>query len=329
MQATTTSPKQPETPAFPFYQSHEGVTGMSDSGRKWQRLRVPADLTGKRVLDIGSNEGLVTSWCAKNGAEQVIGIDFDRPRVAYAQERYGSDKLEFRHQTWASLPEGQFGLVLWTSAMHYEKDPKSVLTNIHRRLEPNGLLILECGFVSAPGREMVTVSRHSDTTLYPTIDYLTEVLLSEFSVRQVTEAEVTPGDPIPRAVFHCRPRLPTVLFVIGRTGAGKTGLVSAHLGRTADKVLRLDMLVSRVAQGQYVHGPLQEAIKANYNPDNLGPIYSAIQSEPLRDSFLNWLAQLCARSDGLVVIEGDLTAETVGLFSGQNLDRRVWVVSKL
>jgi 2-polyprenyl-3-methyl-5-hydroxy-6-metoxy-1,4-benzoquinol methylase len=148
---------------FPFYQSHEGVVGMSDSRHKWERLQVPEDLTGRTVLDIGCNEGLITSWLAQRNAEKVIGIDFDKPRIEYARLTYPAPNISFLCQSWSPLPDGRFDLVLWTSAMHYEKDPKSVLQNIWRQLKPDGLLILECGYVGSSGREMIPVTRHSDT----------------------------------------------------------------------------------------------------------------------------------------------------------------------
>lgn len=315
---------------FPFYQSHEGIVGMSNSRRKWERLQVPANLKGSHVLDIGCNEGLLTSWCAANGADNVIGIDFDKPRIAHAQKCYGSDKVEFRTQSWAVLPDGPFELILWTSAMHYESDPKSVIAAVHHRLTAEGLFILECGvIVDCPGREMISISRHSDVALYPTIDYLMDVLLADFSVRRVTEPELTPGDAIPRAVFHCRRRRPTVLFVVGKSGVGKTDLVAKHLGNAAEKVVSLDVILSRVAKGEFVHGALQELIKANYDPKNLGTIYDLVQEKPIVDSFLSWLAQLCAKSDELVVIEGDLLPATVELFRQFNADRNVWMVTKV
>lgn len=68
--------------------------------------------------------------------------------------------------------------------MHYENDPKFVLQNIRRQLKQDGLLILECGYFGSPGREMVPVSRHSDTRLYPTQEYLVQVLLQNFAVRR-------------------------------------------------------------------------------------------------------------------------------------------------
>lgn len=84
---------------FSFDHSHEGVVGMSDSRRKWERLQVPKDLTGSTVLDIGCNEGLLTSWLAGRNAAKVIGIDVDKPRIEYARLNYSAPTISFHCQS--------------------------------------------------------------------------------------------------------------------------------------------------------------------------------------------------------------------------------------
>jgi SAM-dependent methyltransferase len=200
----------------PFYQSHEGVAGMTDTAARWERLRIPEKLEGSRVLDISCNEGLISHWCSERGTTEVIGIDFDNDRIVFANKHYARDNVHFLHQRWNDLPAGSFDLVLWTSAMHYEIDPKNILMNIKSRLSPSGLLILECGVIQWPGREMIPYARQSDIRFYPTKDFLEKWLLADFSIREVSPPEPLLGEPVPRAVYHCRPRVPTVVFVIGR-----------------------------------------------------------------------------------------------------------------
>lgn len=314
---------------IPFYfQSHEGIVGLTDTRHKWERLQLPGSLAGKSILEIGCNEGQITNWLAERGAAKVVGIDSDEARIDFARHRYCSDTIQFLSQSWATLPDGPFDIVLWANAMHYEKDPKSVLSNVLRRLSPDGLLILECGYLVQPGREMVSIARHLDSNvaLYPTYEYLTEVLLRDFSIQQVAEPElasiqrvaepevallrqftgleIKPGDtdPVPRGVFHCRPRAPEVMFVTGGE-IGKVNLLRS-LGRAADKVISVDDKINRTAVRQYSPAFHEEA-------------------------FVDWLSQLCAGSDGLVIIEGNLTADTIRLFTKNNPQRHVWVVDKL
>src|SRR5215211_5001748 len=146
-------------PARPLYQTHAAdEVGMSDSQHKLERLLLPPSLAGKRVLDIGCNEGFFSREAARRGAARVVGIDEDAAALEAARSRYGSTGVEFRHQRWNVLPEGPFDLVLWTSAMHYEPDPAEVIKRIARALTPDGLFVLECGVLDWPRKEMVLVS---------------------------------------------------------------------------------------------------------------------------------------------------------------------------
>src|SRR5688572_6213056 len=260
----------------PIYQSHEGAKGMSDSRRKLERIQLPADLRGKAVLDVGCNEGLFCHWVRERGATRVVGIDFDKPRIEFAKEKYGASGIDFRYQHWRTLPEGPFDLVLWMSAMHYEKNPKHVFDAIKNVLAPEGLLILECGVVEAPGRQMVRVQRHSDACHYPTVDLLLNDFLRGFAVRRFHNAEITEGDPIPREVFHCTPLRPVVNIVKGGTKAGKSFLAQRYLSKTATKTYVMDVIVTNVARARYHHSPLEKLIQANYDPKNLLTIHNAI-----------------------------------------------------
>src|SRR5438270_12738491 len=109
-----------------MYQSHDGEKATSDSNRKLQRIRLPEDLRGKRVLDIGCCEGFFWAAARERGASRVIGIDLDENALRFAVNKYGPHGIEFEKRHWRDLPEGPFDIVLWLSAMHYERDPLSV-----------------------------------------------------------------------------------------------------------------------------------------------------------------------------------------------------------
>src|ERR1019366_9846031 len=108
------------------YQSHGDASGsISDTKRKLARLQLPQNLAGKRVLDIGCNEGYFCGLAAERGAIEAAGIDFVAANIEVANQRYARDGVRFLLQSWAQLPEGPFDLILWVSAMHYELDPRS------------------------------------------------------------------------------------------------------------------------------------------------------------------------------------------------------------
>lgn len=299
---------------------HAGHTGVSDSARKWARLSIPERLDGLRVLDIGCNEGLFSHWCAERGAREVVGIDRHAPSIAFARQHYGSDRVRFLQQSWDVLPTGPFDLAIWTSAMHYEPNPAAVLDRIAGILAPSGMLVLECGVVEQRGRSMVLRARHDGEHLYPTVELLEGVLLRSFSPRLAARPELTAGDPVPRAVYHCRRRPVRVMFVLGGTGKGKTDFVRRHLGCTATQTISLDVALS---PKRYHHHPLAVAVRDAYDPANLAPAYKAVCGE-LAEPFVDWLGRMVTSSDELVVFEGHVTDAVVALFARRHPAFEVW-----
>jgi SAM-dependent methyltransferase len=278
---------------------------MSDSSHKLKRLSLPADLAGKRVLDIGCNEGFFSNEAIKRGAAEVIGVDIDLSAIEIARGLYAAPNVHFLHRGWDELPEGPFDLVLWTSAMHYEPDPARVIRNVASALTDDGLFVLECGFFDRPHKELVLVGRHSDSRWYPTWPLL-ESMLSDYSVRRVADPETVEGDPVPRAVFHCRLRQPVVLMIRGDTGEGKSYL-AACIMQSATKIVSLDIFVTGIALGKYHHTSLQTFIRDHYDSQNLSKIYNGIDEAGLTAEYASLLAQGIAHSDRLVVIEGLIT----------------------
>ncbi len=289
------------------YQAHEpDVKAISDTQRKLQRLQIPENLSGKRVLDIGCNEGYFSNLARERGAIDVTGIDFVASNVEFANQRYGGEGIRFLRQTWATLPEGHFDLILWTSAMHYDLDPRSVANSIFNSLSPDGLFILECGVVNAPYKEFVPVPRVADTRWYPTYEFLLHEVLPQFSVRHVAQPEIALGDYVPRSVFHCRRGKPEVILIRGDSGSGKSSLTE-RLRCSATKVVSLDLFVSRLGLNKHPHDELERFIVANYDPSNLGQIYLGVDSASLTVPYARLLASAVANTDKLVVIEGMVT----------------------
>ncbi|MBX6373752.1 MAG: class I SAM-dependent methyltransferase [Acetobacteraceae bacterium] len=310
------------------YQSHDGLaSSVSDSRKKWARLAIPERLDGKRVLDIGCNEGLFSHWCAERGAKEVIGIDRHGPSLAFARQRYGSDRVRFLEQSWDVLPEGPFDLVLWISAMHYEPNPIGVLDRIAGILAPDGILVLECGVVQQPGRSMVLRARHDGEHLYPTVELLERRLLRSFAPRLVARPELTPGDPVPRSVYHCRRRPVRVAFVLGGTGKGKTDFVKRHLADTATQTISLDVVLSRMATEAHHLHRLAARVREVYDPANLGPVYKVVNEE-LAEPFVDWLGRMVSAGDELVVFEGHLADTVVELFARRHPGFEVWTVRR-
>jgi SAM-dependent methyltransferase len=209
------------------YQSFDDRPGASKSADKLAALRMPKDLTGKRVLDLGCNQGYFSLEAKRRGAAEVIGIDANRAHIPLAKERAQAEGLEvdFRHGNMLDLAEGMFDLVLSLSAIYYLDSPAELLRRVREKLTPDGLLILELGVDRSRG-EMTAVRalRSRDERCFPTERLLREVWLDGYSTRLIGASVPQAGDPIPRIVYHCTKALTNVILIGGEGRSGKSTL---------------------------------------------------------------------------------------------------------
>lgn len=107
---------------------------------KWHRFQnaIPADLTGKSVLDIGCNAGFYSLEMAKRGASRVVGIDSDPDYLA--QGRFAAEvtghKIEFRELDVyhvADLKE-KFDLVLFMGVLYHLRHPLLALDLLYEHV---------------------------------------------------------------------------------------------------------------------------------------------------------------------------------------------------
>ena len=107
---------------------------------KWQRFAhaLPADLTGKSVLDIGCNAGFYCMEMKRRGAARVLGVDFDEDYLA--QARFAADveglDVEFHRLSVydvATLGE-RFDLVIFIGVLYHLRHPLLALDLIHEHV---------------------------------------------------------------------------------------------------------------------------------------------------------------------------------------------------
>ena len=115
-------------------------------GVKFRRFAdaLPADLTGKSVLDIGCNGGFYSLEMKRRGADRVLGIDFDEDYLAqarFAAEVTGHD-IEFRKLSVYDLGAlgEQFDLVIFMGVLYHLRHPLLALDIIHDRVAKDLLL---------------------------------------------------------------------------------------------------------------------------------------------------------------------------------------------
>lgn len=290
------------------YQTHDpAAPGFSDSFRKLERLNLPPDLAGRQVLDIGCNEGFFCNAAARRGAARVVGLDFVGGFLEAGQRLYPHPAIEWLHRDWKDLPPGPFDLVMWCSAMHYEDDPAAMMERIAAIMAPDGLFVLECGVANVGGREMILAARQGDNRWYPTHDYLHRSLQRVFDIERVARGEQIPGDPIPREVYHCRPRKPKVL-VLREGHAHETASVSSLLGHQATKTIAIAEFLQRLRTARFAHHPVVAHLKSLPAGAETPSMLASIDEAGLTEAFARQIGAGVAGSDALVVIDGPLTA---------------------
>lgn len=99
---------------------------------------LPADLSGKSVLDIGCNAGFYAIEMKKRGAERVLGIDFDDDYLAQARfaARTLGHLIEFRQLSVydvGALGE-RFDVVIFMGVLYHLRHPLLALDLIHEHV---------------------------------------------------------------------------------------------------------------------------------------------------------------------------------------------------
>jgi tRNA (mo5U34)-methyltransferase len=109
-----------------------GVNTLEAQKARIARFPIPADLNGKRVLDIGAWDGWFTFEMERRGAE-VVAIDrWDNPRFREMHDALGS-RAEYRRANVYDLSPaklGQFDIVLFLGVLYHLKHPLLALERV-------------------------------------------------------------------------------------------------------------------------------------------------------------------------------------------------------
>jgi tRNA (mo5U34)-methyltransferase len=122
-------------------------------------IGLPADLTGKSVIDIGCSDGFYSFECERRGASRVLAVDnfssiyIDAPSGFHTAHEILSSRVEFLQSDLFDLDArvvGQFDLVLFLGVLYHLRHPLLGL----ERLVPlcNGQLIVETEVMQATTR---------------------------------------------------------------------------------------------------------------------------------------------------------------------------------
>lgn len=126
--------------------------GADDSPRKLARLGLPADLSGRSVLDIGAWDGFFSFEAERRGAARVLAVDASWTGPDGGPTKYGfnlahralSSRVESRHLSVYDLDPaevGRFDVVLFLGVLYHVRDPLGALERV--RSVTSGVAVIE------------------------------------------------------------------------------------------------------------------------------------------------------------------------------------------
>jgi tRNA (mo5U34)-methyltransferase len=118
--------------------------GINDSASALRALGLPDDLSGRRVLDIGTRDGFFAFECERRGAE-VMAVDaapIEQTGFAVARRLLGSHVQYQQRSIWelSRQADGTFDLVLCLGLLYHLRDPLAAL-DLVRSLCTNALFL--------------------------------------------------------------------------------------------------------------------------------------------------------------------------------------------
>jgi SAM-dependent methyltransferase len=107
---------------------------------------VPADLTGKKVLEIGLGYGTLGQFLASRGAD-YYGADIAAGPVAMMQQRLAwlgltGDRVHQASVLELPWPDGTFDYVFTIGCLHHTGDLRRSVEEVHRVLKPGGRAVV-------------------------------------------------------------------------------------------------------------------------------------------------------------------------------------------
>jgi SAM-dependent methyltransferase len=106
-------------------------------------LRLAGELAGRRVLELGCAAGVLTAQLAGRGAD-VLALDREPRMVALARQRLrGRARVEVAdlERPLDMMPDGGADLVVASLVLHYIRDWRPLLAELHRCLAPGGAFV--------------------------------------------------------------------------------------------------------------------------------------------------------------------------------------------
>jgi SAM-dependent methyltransferase len=150
------------------YNENYFQNGFDETIVFFRRLGNQVDFTNKHVLDVGCGYGSTCIYLAQHGARQVLGIDIEEERIAFAKEKLHSthanllDRVDFKVVTATEQLEGQkFDIVISKDSFEHIGNPKQYLLELQEHVAGDGIIVIGFGplWKSPHGGHMAFMTR--------------------------------------------------------------------------------------------------------------------------------------------------------------------------
>ncbi len=131
----------------------------------WLDDRLPANLTGKSVLDVGCCDGAFSFWAARRGADRVLGIErctpafeqaeFLRGVIAPGQTKFLNGRIE-NH-----CPDTPYDYIICASLLYHLVDPLGTLHRLRRVCQEGLILNAAIDLPAGNGEPMSRLDRYA------------------------------------------------------------------------------------------------------------------------------------------------------------------------
>ena len=124
----------------------------------WGRYLFAAQfIKDKIILDVACGSGYGSNYLAKRGAKKVIGLDYSKEAVDYAQENFSYKNLKFIFGDAHELPfkDAYFDIIVGFEMIEHLIDPRRFFKEVKRVLKKDGIFL-----ISTPNEENYPEGNH-------------------------------------------------------------------------------------------------------------------------------------------------------------------------
>lgn len=128
----------------------ETIEGVCDyrSPEAQERFMLPADLTGQKILDLGTYGGFWAIEAQKRGAREVVAMDRFDPPLEYTKKALDAYQINYFCSGDLDFPTSRlwdvyFDVVLFFGILYHLKNPYMGLWNAARYCKAGGMVLVE------------------------------------------------------------------------------------------------------------------------------------------------------------------------------------------